>query len=47
MPVVLFAKGGRRNASFEFTRFLGQIASNGYFVVAMGRSDIAFSGIGY
>ena len=43
MPVVLFANGGCRNTSVEFTRFLGEIASNGYFVAAMGRSDIPFT----
>jgi hypothetical protein len=43
MPVVLFANGGCRNTSVEFTRFLGEIASNGYFIAAMGRSDIPFT----
>ena len=42
LPVVLFANGGCRNTSVEFTRFLGELASNGYFVAAIGRSDIPF-----
>jgi dienelactone hydrolase len=42
MPVILFANGGCRNTSVEFTRFLGELASHGYFVAAIGRSDIPF-----
>jgi len=42
LPVLLFANGGCRNTSVEFTRFLGELASNGYFVAAIGRSDIPF-----
>jgi len=42
LPVVLFGNGGCRNTSVEFTRFLGEMASNGYFVAAIGRGDIPF-----
>jgi dienelactone hydrolase len=42
MPIILWANGGCRNTSVEFTRFLGEIASNGYFIAAIGRSDIPF-----
>jgi dienelactone hydrolase len=42
LPVILFGNGGCRNTSVEFTRFLGELASNGYFVAAIGRSDIPF-----
>lgn len=42
LPVLLWANGGCRNTSVEFTRFLGELASNGYLVVAVGRSDVPF-----
>jgi hypothetical protein len=42
LPVLLWANGGCRNTSVEFTRFLGNLASYGYLVVAIGRSDIPF-----
>ena len=42
LPVILFGNGGCRNTSVEFTRFLGELASNGYFVAAIGRSDVPF-----
>jgi len=42
LPVILFGNGGCRNTSVEFTRFLGELASDGYFVAAIGRSDIPF-----
>jgi hypothetical protein len=43
MPVVLWANGGCRNTSVEFTRFLGELASRGYFVIAVGRNDVDFA----
>jgi uncharacterized protein len=43
LPVVLWANGGCRNTSVEFTRFLGELASRGYFVIAVGRNDVWFS----
>ncbi len=43
MPIVLWANGGCRNTSVEFTRFLGDLASRGYFVVAVGRNDVPFA----
>ena len=42
LPVVLWANGGCRTTSVEFTRFLGEIASHGYVIAAIGRSDIPF-----
>ena len=42
LPVILWANGGCRNTSVEFTRFLGEIASRGYLIVAVGRSTIPF-----
>ena len=42
LPIILWANGGCRNTSVEFTRFLGEIASHGYLVVAIGRSTIPF-----
>jgi len=42
LPILLWANGGCRNTSVEFTRFLGEIASHGYLVVAVGRSTIPF-----
>jgi hypothetical protein len=42
LPVLLWANGGCRNTSVEFTRFLGELASRGYLVIAIGRSDIPF-----
>jgi dienelactone hydrolase len=42
LPVVLWANGGCRNTSVEFTRFLGELASHGYLVIAVGRSNIPF-----
>jgi hypothetical protein len=42
LPVILWANGGCRNTSVEFTRFLGELASHGYLVVAVGRSTIPF-----
>ncbi len=42
LPVLLWANGGCRNTSVEFTRFLGELASHGYLVVAVGRGDIPF-----
>jgi hypothetical protein len=42
LPILLWANGGCRNTSVEFTRFLGELASHGYLVVAVGRSTIPF-----
>jgi dienelactone hydrolase len=42
LPVLLWANGGCRNTSVEFTRFLGELASHGYLVIAIGRSGIPF-----
>jgi dienelactone hydrolase len=42
LPVILWANGGCRNTSVEFTRFLGELASHGYLVLAIGRSNIPF-----
>ena len=42
LPILLWANGGCRNTSVEFTRFLGELASHGYLVVAIGRSTIPF-----
>jgi len=42
LPVLLWANGGCRNTSVEFTRFLGEMASHGYLVIAVGRSNIPF-----
>jgi dienelactone hydrolase len=42
LPIILWANGGCRNTSVEFTRFLGELASHGYLVVAVGRSNIPF-----
>jgi hypothetical protein len=39
---LLWANGGCRNTSVEFTRFLGELASHGYLVIAIGRSNIPF-----
>lgn len=43
LPVVLWANGGCRNTSVEFTAFLAEIASRGYFVIANGRNDVPFA----
>jgi len=45
LPVLLWANGGCRNTSVEFTRFLGELASHGYLIVAVGRSNIPFLAI--
>lgn len=42
LPILLWANGGCRNTSVEFTRFLGELASHGYLVIAIGRSNIPF-----
>jgi hypothetical protein len=42
LPILLWANGGCRNTSVEFTRFLGELASHGYLIVAIGRSTIPF-----
>ena len=47
LPILLWANGGCRNTSVEFTRFLGEIASHGYLVLAVGRSDIPFMLVNY
>ncbi|MFM5931440.1 MAG: hypothetical protein ACKOPQ_11065 [Novosphingobium sp.] len=35
-PVVVFAGGGCRNAGARFSELLGELASHGYFVIALG-----------
>ena len=45
MPVVAFGNGGCRNTPVEFTAFLAEIASRGYFVVAAGTDDVEFAGM--
>jgi hypothetical protein len=47
IPILLWASGGCRNTSVEFTRFLGELASHGYLVVAIGRSDVPFMIVNY
>jgi dienelactone hydrolase len=47
LPVLLWASGGCRNTSVEFTRFLGELASHGYLVIAVGRSDVPFMIVNY
>jgi dienelactone hydrolase len=47
LPILLWASGGCRNTSVEFTRFLGELASHGYLVVAVGRSDVPFMIVDY
>jgi len=42
LPVVAFANGACRNVSTEYAAFLGEIASHGYLVVAIGRDDNPF-----
>jgi dienelactone hydrolase len=42
LPIILWGNGGCRNTSVEFTRFLGELASHGYIVIAVGRSNIPF-----
>jgi hypothetical protein len=42
LPILLWANGGCRNTSVEFTHFLGELASHGYLIVAVGRSNIPF-----
>lgn len=42
LPVVAFANGACRNTSIEYAAFLGEIASHGYLVVAVGRDDQPF-----
>ncbi len=41
MPVVLFGNGGCANSSRDFERFLTEIASHGYIVIAIGPFDQA------
>lgn len=45
VPVVAFANGGCRNTPIEFTAFLAELASRGYFIVAVGRGDVPFAGV--
>ena len=42
LPIVAFANGACRNTSTEYAGFLGELASHGYLVVAVGRDDNAF-----
>lgn len=43
MPIVAFANGGCRNTPIEFTAFLAELASRGYFIVAAGTDDGEFA----
>lgn len=45
LPIILWANGNCRNTSVQYTRFLGEIASRGYFIVANGRNDIPYWGL--
>ena len=45
LPVILWANGNCRNTSVQYTRFLGEIASRGYLIVANGRNDIPYFGL--
>ena len=45
LPIILWANGNCRNTSVQYTRFLGEVASHGYFVVANGRNDIPYFGL--
>lgn len=36
LPVVIFAGGGCRNAGARFSQLLGELASHGYFIIALG-----------
>lgn len=47
LPIVAFANGGCRNTPIEFTAFLAEIASRGYFVVAAGTNDTDFAGMDF
>ncbi|GAB1265303.1 alpha/beta hydrolase family protein [Aurantivibrio infirmus] len=43
LPIIAFANGGCRNTPIEFTAFLAEIVSHGYFVVAAGTIDVEFA----
>jgi len=43
LPIIAFANGGCRNTSVEYTALLGEIASHGYLIVAVGRNDIDYA----
>ena len=43
LPIISFGNGGCRNTSIEFSAFLVELASRGYFVIAAGRNDIDFA----
>ena len=45
LPIILWANGNCRNTSIQYTRFLGEIASRGYFIIANGRNDIPYFGL--
>lgn len=45
LPIILWANGNCRNTSVQYTRFLGELASRGYFIVAAGRNDIPYFGL--
>ncbi len=42
LPIVSFANGGCRSTPVEFTGFLAELASRGYFIVAEGTNDVEF-----
>ena len=43
LPIVAFGAGGCRNTPIEFTAFLAEIASRGYFIVADGTDEVEFA----
>lgn len=45
LPIILWANGNCRNTPVQYTRFLGEIASQGYFIIANGRNDIPYFGL--
>lgn len=44
LPIIAFANGACRNTSTEYAAFLGEIASHGYMVIAVGRDDQPMGG---
>lgn len=42
LPIIAWANGGCRDSSLEFAGYLSEIASHGYFIVAVGRDDVPF-----
>jgi len=42
LPIIAWGNGACRNSSSEFAAFLSEVASHGYFIVAVGRDDLPF-----